>query len=296
MRGSPVGCGSCGSAGRRFKFESIWHRDERGKQQVNSTIRARCSEHAYESTHFGARISQHTCHGTHTTARTSEYARHSTRIGARITEHAYQSSHVTARMSEHAHHSTHIPASISRHAYRSRHIAVRISVPPCQRTRITACMHACHGTHIGARTPGQAYQSTPCFPRAAVPVRWAVQRVRGIRPGAGSLRPSEGVPGEGAVFLVLRARALSRDGCRRLRKHPRRQQRTPAEKTKLSTASHCGAVHSLRSITVRPVAFRRLASHHTAPWRAWHRLSCFSAVRRVSVRPVQPPRGTTFPR
>ena len=94
-------------------------------------------------------------------------------------------------MSEHAYQSTHIPASISRHAYRSRHIAVRISVPPYQSTRITACMHACHGTHIGARTPGQAYQSTPCFPRAAVPVRWAVRGEASPRVKAGGLRLTE---------------------------------------------------------------------------------------------------------
>ena len=117
-----MGCGSCGSAGRRFRFESTWDCDERDKRQVNSTIRARISEHAYQSTHITARISQHACHGTHATARISECAHHSTHVRARISEHAYQSSHVTARMSAHACQSTHVPASISRHAYRRRHI------------------------------------------------------------------------------------------------------------------------------------------------------------------------------
>ena len=65
---------------------------------------------------------------------------------------------------------------------------------------------------------------------------------------------------------------------------------------KLGIASHCGAVYSLHSITVRPIAFRRLASHHTTPWHVWHRFFCFSVVCRVCVHPGQSPHGTTFPR
>ena len=47
-----------------------------------------------------------------------------------------------------------------------------------------------------------------CTPRVAVPARWAAHGVRGILPEAGSLRPGGGVPGTGAVFLVLRVHAL----------------------------------------------------------------------------------------
>ena len=47
-----------------------------------------------------------------------------------------------------------------------------------------------------------------CTPHAAIPARWAAHRVRGVLPGAGSLRPGGRVPGAGAVLRVLRVHAL----------------------------------------------------------------------------------------
>ena len=47
---------------------------------------------------------------------------------------------------------------------------------------------------------------------SAVPVRWAVYGVVGIRAEAGSLRPSEGVAGRSNVFLVVPVAGRGRHG------------------------------------------------------------------------------------
>ena len=47
---------------------------------------------------------------------------------------------------------------------------------------------------------------------SAVPVRWAVYGVVGIRAEAGSLRPSEGVAGRSNVFLVVPVAGRGRRG------------------------------------------------------------------------------------
>ena len=62
----------------------------------------------------------------------------------------------------------------------------------------------------------------------------------------------------------------------------------------LGTASHCGAVRSLHSVTVRGITFRQLASQHTTPSHVWHHSFCFSAVRRIGVRAGQSPHGSHF--
>ena len=93
-----------------------------------------------------------------------------------------------------------------------------------------------------------------------------------VRPGSGSLRPGEGMPGKGAVFLVLRARALFWGGCRRLRQHPPRRRRTLSEEKR---AWHCVA---LRCSTL--VAFRYSASHHLPSPRitAHHTVACLASL------------------
>ena len=63
----------------------------------------------------------------------------------------------------------------------------------------------------------------------------------------------------------------------------------------LGIASHCGAVRSLHSVTVRGITFRQLASQHTTPSHVWHHSFCFSAVRRIGVRAGQSPHGSHFP-